>query len=47
MTVCYLQEEFLSVVSRLGLEVVRWETAQRCSTHYFTLLRRKQSSSPQ
>ena len=44
LTRCYLQEEFLSVVSRLGLEVVRWETTQRCSTHYFTLLRRKQSA---
>ena len=39
-----MQEEFLSVVSRLGLEVVRWETTQRCSTHYFTLLRRRQSA---
>ena len=44
LTQCYLQEEFLSVVSRLGLEVVRWETTQRCSTHYFTLLRRRQSA---
>ena len=44
LTGCYLQDEFLSVVSRLGLEVVRWETTQRCSTHYFTLLRRKQSA---
>ena len=32
----------MEVVSSVGLEVVRWETTVRCSTHYFTLLRRRQ-----
>ena len=32
----------MEVLSSVGLEVVRWETTVRCSTHYFTLLRRRQ-----
>ena len=34
------QEELMEVVRSVGLEVVRWETTVRCSTHYFTVLRR-------
>ena len=31
----------MAVVNKLGLEVLRWTTTVRCSTHYFTVLRRK------
>ena len=34
------QEEFMEVIRTVGLEVVKWETTVRCSTHYFTILRR-------
>jgi len=35
------QDEFMDVVNKLDLEVLRWQTTVRVSTHYFTLLRRK------
>jgi len=42
MPVLDIQEEQLrAVLDRLGLEVLRWETRIRCSTHYFTVLRRR------
>ena len=34
------QEEFMEVIRTVGLEVVKWETTVRCSTHYFAILRR-------
>lgn len=33
--------DFMAVVNKLDLEVLRWTTTVRCSTHYFTVLRRK------
>ena len=30
----------MEVLRSVGLEVMRWETTVRCSTHYFTVLRR-------
>ena len=41
LTTFPFQEELMEVVRSVGLEVVRWETTVRCSTHYFTILRRK------
>ena len=35
------QDTLFTVFQNLSLEVVRWETTVRCSTHYFTVLRRK------
>ena len=31
----------MSVIENIGLEVIRWETTERVSTHYFIVLRRK------
>ena len=44
LTTFPFQEELMEVVRSVGLEVVRWETTVRCSTHYFTILRRKGES---
>ena len=37
----WFQVDFMAVVNKLDLEVLRWTTTVRCSTHYFTVLRRK------
>jgi len=42
MPVLDIQEkEFRAVVDRVGLEVIRWETTVRLTTHYYTVLKRK------
>ena len=35
------QETIMKVFENLSLEVVKWETTVRLSTHYFTILKRK------
>lgn len=37
------KDEFMDVVEKLNLEILNWSTTERCSTHYFTILRRKSS----
>jgi len=42
MPVLDIQEkEFRAVIDRVGLDVIRWETTVRLTTHYYTVLRRK------
>ena len=35
------QKTLLEVFEKLSLEVIKWETTVRLSTHYFTVLKRK------